>query len=189
MASSAPVLSAGDLLLGRYRVVERMTEGGHSVVYRVEDERLRRPACAKVLNVNGADERVRGIIEQHFIQEVFVLARLPHAGTVQIYDFGYLSGSSPTPDVPFQICEYLTGGPLSRWVKQKERLSPGETLAMTLQLCSTLAEVHSAGLIHGDVKPQNVLLARPPAGGWPSWPTSASLSSPSRGARGRAARC
>jgi serine/threonine protein kinase len=153
-----PSLSAGDVLLGRYRVIERMTEGGHSVVYRVEDERLRRPACAKILNVDGVDDRVRKVIEQHFVQEVFVLARLPHASTVQIYDFGYLSGPGPA-EVPFQICEYLTGGPLSQWVKKKQRLSASEALAMTLQLCGALAEVHAAGLIHGDVKPQNVLLA------------------------------
>lgn len=158
--AASPSLSAGDLLLGRYRVVERLTEGGHSVVYRVEDERLRRAACAKVLNLDGIDERVRKIIQHHFIQEVFMLARLPHASTVQIYDFGYLSGEGPGgSDIPFQICEYLDGGPLSRWVKKKQRLSAGETLSMTLQLCGALAEVHSAGLIHGDVKPQNVLLA------------------------------
>jgi serine/threonine protein kinase len=165
MAGSTPQpsLSAGDLLLGRYRVVERMTEGGHSVVYRVEDERLRRPACAKVLNVDGIDERVRRVIEQHFVQEVFVLARLPHASTVQIYDFGYL-GEPQATQVPFQICEYLTGGPLSRWVKKKQRLSPTEALSMTLHLCGALAEVHAAGLIHGDVKPQNVLLAETATG-------------------------
>jgi serine/threonine protein kinase len=155
-----PSLSAGDLLLGRYRIVERITEGGHSIVYRVEDERLRRAACAKVLNLNGMDERLRKVIEHHFVQEVFVLARLPHASTVQIYDFGYLTGEGPEgSDIPFQICEYLAGGPLSRWVKKKQRLSSSEALPMTLQLCGALAEVHSAGLIHGDVKPQNVLLA------------------------------
>jgi serine/threonine-protein kinase len=158
-----PSLSAGDLLLGRYRVVERMTEGGHSVIYRVEDERLRRPACAKVLNAEAMDERVRRVIENHFVQEVFVLARLPHASTVQIYDFGYLGGPEPAA-VPFQICEYLTGGPLSRWVKDKQRLSVRETLGMTLDLCGALAEVHAAGLIHGDVKPQNVLLAETTSG-------------------------
>jgi serine/threonine protein kinase len=155
-----PSLSAGDLLLGRYRIIERITEGGHSVVYRVEDERLRRAACAKVLSLDKIDERVRKVIEQHFVQEVFLMARLPQASTVQIYDFGYLTGEGPGgSDIPFQICEYLAGGPLSRWVKKKERLSIAEALSMALQLCGALAEVHSAGLVHGDVKPQNVLLA------------------------------
>jgi len=156
--STPPPLSAGDLLLGRYRVVERITEGGHSVVYRVEDERLRRPACAKILNVDGVDDRIRKVVEQHFVQEVFVLARLSHASTVQIYDFGYLAGAGG-PALPFQICEYLGGGSLSRWVKKRERLSVSEALAITVRLCGALAEVHASGLIHGDVKPQNVLLA------------------------------
>jgi serine/threonine protein kinase len=156
--STAPSLSAGDLLLGRYRVVERMAEGGHSVLYRVEDERLRRAACAKILNVEGVDDRIRKVVLHHFLQEVFVLARLSHASTVQIYDFGYLE-SAGAAGIPFQICEYLGGGPLSRWVKNKRRLSASEALSMTLHLCGALAEVHAAGLVHGDVKPQNVLLA------------------------------
>src|SRR4051812_35351704 len=158
--AAGPPLSAGDLLLDRYRIVELMTQGGHSLVYRVDDERLRRPACAKVMNVDGLDDRLRKVIEQHFVQEVFVLSRLSHAHTVQIYDFGYLDRPSlHGADTPFQICELLDGGPLSRFVKKRERLSVAETLSMTSQLCGALAEVHHAGLIHGDVKPQNVLLS------------------------------
>lgn len=158
-------LAEGDLLLGRYRIGERLAEGGHSLVYRVDDERLRRPACAKILNVAGAEERVRRIVEQHFVQEVFLLARLSHASTVQIYDFGYLANpAADGAEVPFQICELVGGGPLSRWVKQRGPLAPVEAARMALPLCRTLAEVHAAGLIHRDVKPQNILLS-PTTGG------------------------
>jgi serine/threonine protein kinase len=161
--AQSPV-SVGDLLLGRYRIADRMAEGGHSLIYRLEDERLRRPACAKVFHLRDPDPGVRQIVEKRFVQEAFLLARLAHPGLVQIYDFGYLAAGRTTPECPFQICELVTGGPLSRWVKRRGHLGPREVLATMMPLCRALADVHAARLVHLDVKPQNVLLARTATG-------------------------
>jgi serine/threonine-protein kinase len=162
----APV-AAGDLLLERYRVIDRLAEGGHSMLFQLEDERLRRPACAKIFHLEGAEENVRLAVEQRFVQEAFLLARLAHPGTLSIYDFGYLGagGEGETRgDRPFQICELVRGGPLSRWVKRRGHLGPREVLATILPLCEALADVHAARLVHLDVKPQNILLERTVSG-------------------------
>jgi serine/threonine protein kinase len=161
--SQSPV-AIGDLLLGRYRIADRLAEGGHSLIYRLEDERLRRPACAKVFHVRDGDAGVRQAVEKRFVQEAFLLARLAHPGLVQIYDFGYLAADHAGPERPFQICELVTGGPLSRWVKRRGRLGPREVLGTMMPLCRALADVHAARLVHLDVKPQNVLLARTATG-------------------------
>jgi serine/threonine protein kinase len=160
-------VAPGDLLLDRYRVIDRLAEGGHSMLFQLEDERLRRPACAKIFHLEGADESVRLAVEQRFVQEAFLLARLAHPGTLAIYDFGYLGagGEGDTRgDRPFQICELVRGGPLSRWVKRRGHLGPREVLATILPLCEALADVHAARLVHLDVKPQNILLERTVSG-------------------------
>ena len=165
--SDAPV-SAGDLLLGRYRVTDRLAEGGHSLIYKVEDERLRRAACAKIFHLDGAAAEVRQAVERRFVHEAYLLARLSHPGTVQIYDFGYMAEPGAAgQELPFQVCELVNGGPLSRWVKRRGRLAPREVLSTIVPLCRALADVHASRLVHLDVKPQNILLARTATGPMP----------------------
>ncbi len=164
-AAPAPV-SVGQVLLGRYRVTSLLAEGGHSLIYRAEDERLRRPACVKVLRFATQDESLRSTIEERFVQEAFLLARLCHPATLRIFDFGYLrlQLDGVEREVPFQVTELVGGGPLSRWVKKRERITPPELTALISPLARALAEVHGAGVVHLDIKPQNVLLARTAAG-------------------------
>jgi serine/threonine protein kinase len=158
-------IAVGDVLLKRYRIMELLAEGGHSTVYRAEDERLRRPVCVKVLRRSAIDPLFRRVVEQRFVQEAFVMARLCHPSTIRVYDFGYLRGEDPDEtEIPFQVCELIPGGPLSRWVKKRIRLDPIEVLGLVIPLCHALAEVHANGLVHLDVKPQNILLVKTPSG-------------------------
>jgi serine/threonine-protein kinase len=152
----------GEILLGRYRVLDQLAEGGHSVIYRAEDERLRRPACVKLLRLPPIDEAFRSAIEERFVKEAFLLGRLCHPTTIKIFDFGYFR---PRPknqnrEIPFQITELVAGGPLSRFVKRRGRLGAAELLSLLGPVARALAEVHAAGIAHLDVKPQNILLAR-----------------------------
>jgi serine/threonine protein kinase len=162
------LISPGELLLGRYRVHERLAEGGHSVVYRAEDERLRRPACVKLLRLPTRDPAFCAAIEQRFVQEAFLLARLTHPATVKILDFGYIRAAGEADggarEVPFQVTELVSGGPLSRWVKKRGHLSAAEVVALLTPVARALAEVHDAGVAHLDLKPQNILLARTSSG-------------------------
>jgi serine/threonine protein kinase len=162
----------GELLLGRYRVVDQLAEGGHSVIFRAEDERLRRPACVKLLRLPNIDPAFRTAIEERFVKEAFLLGRLCHPTTIKIFDFGYFrtrsrgdkadkaDKRSGTGEIPFQVSELISGGPLSRWVKRRGRLGAAELLALMTPIARALSEVHSAGIAHLDVKPQNILLAR-----------------------------
>jgi hypothetical protein len=137
-------------------------------VYRAEDERLRRPACVKLLRLPTRDPAFCAAIEQKFVQEAFLLARLTHPATVKILDFGYVrapgEGDGGAREVPFQVTELVSGGPLSRWVKKRGRLSAAEVVAILTPITRALAEVHDAGVAHLDLKPQNILLARTPSG-------------------------
>jgi serine/threonine protein kinase len=158
-------VAVGDLLLKRYRIVELLAEGGHSHVFRAQDERLRRPACVKVLRRGAIDPLFRRAVEQRFVQEAFLLARLCHPSTIRVYDFGYLRpGGGDEAELPFQVCELISGGPLSRWVKKRIRLDPLEVLGLVIPIANALAEVHASGLVHLDIKPQNILLCNTPSG-------------------------
>jgi serine/threonine protein kinase len=169
------LIAPGEILLGRYRVQDRLAEGGHSQVFRAEDERLRRPACVKLLRLPTEDPVFRAAIEERFVQEAFLLARLAHPATVKILDFGYVQlvvpaegeagGAAPVArEVPFQVTELVGGGPLSRWVKKRGSLSAREVLTILAPIARALAEAHHGGVAHLDVKPQNILLARTAAG-------------------------
>ena len=152
---------AGDLLLGRYRVQELIAEGGQSLVYRVDDERLHRPACAKVFHVPGMAADSAAVVERSFVAEAFLLSGLCDPGTLQIYDFGYLPAAlEGRPPTPVQVCELVNDGPLSTLVKHRGALKPREVLSVMLPICRALAELHRAGVVHLDVKPQNILLGR-----------------------------
>jgi serine/threonine protein kinase len=146
----------GDLLLGRYRAIELIAEGGQSLIWRVTDERLKRPACAKAFHGAAFSTSVRRIVEQAFVEEAYLLARFAHPAALEIYDFGILESAG----VPVQICELVNGGPLSDWVAREGPLAPADVLGLLPPMVRVLAELHDSGIVHLDVKPQNILIRR-----------------------------
>ena len=132
--SSAP-LSPGDLVLDRYRAVEHIANGGHSVVYLGRDERLARPVCIKAYTRYPGDPGISQTSYEHFVQEAFALSRLTHPNTLRIYDFGHLAGDPAHDDdrIPFHVCEYMNGGTLAQLVRERgalpvpARYRPGST--------------------------------------------------------------
>lgn len=151
-----PEIKPGDLVLDRYRVVEQIASGGHSVVYLGQDERLSRPVCVKVFSGLGGKSGVGRTSYEHFVQEAFALSRLTHPNTLRIYDFGYL-GNQDADGMPLQVCEYMNGGTLSHIVREKGPQSLVETARVINAMCAALAEAHSLGIVHRDIKPQNIL--------------------------------
>lgn len=157
--STAPKASAvkpGDLVLDRYRVVEQIASGGHSVVYRGTDERLSRPVCIKLFSGLGGKSGVGRTSYEHFVQEAFALSRLTHPNTLRIYDFGHL-GAKDEEGMPLQVCEYMNGGTLSQIVREQGKRAIDETSQVIGAMCAALAEAHGLGIVHRDIKPQNIL--------------------------------
>jgi serine/threonine-protein kinase len=146
----------GDLVLDRYRVVEQIASGGHSVVFRGTDERLSRPVCIKVFSGLGGKSGVGRTSYEHFVQEAFALSRLTHPNTLRIYDFGHL-GAKGDDGMPLQVCEFMNGGTLSMIVREKGVQSVAETARIIGAMCAALSEAHALGIVHRDIKPQNIL--------------------------------
>jgi serine/threonine-protein kinase len=147
----------GQRIMDRYRISERVARGGMSVVYRGEDERLRRPVCVKVFC--GLDPSRPGYktVHEHFVQEAFALSTLRHPNTIRIYDFGYLEDQLATP---FFVVEYADGGTLKEFVRKHGPLSAHETFEILEPIAEALREAHAAGIIHRDIKPSNILFTR-----------------------------
>jgi serine/threonine protein kinase len=142
-------------VLGRYTILQRIGMGGMSVVYRGQDERLRRPVCLKVFFGLERRQVEYQTAYEHFVQEAFALSQLQHPNTLRIYDFGYLGVE---PYSPFQVSELMSGGTLEQLIKRVGRLAAPEVLEILAPVCETLAEAHGRGIIHRDIKPSNLLL-------------------------------
>jgi serine/threonine-protein kinase len=155
-AVKAPEIKVGDVMLDRYKVVEQIGSGGHSVVYRGTDERLNRPVCIKIFSGLGGDTGVGRTSYEHFVQEAFALSRLTHPNTLRIYDFGHL-GPKDAAGMPLQVCEYMNGGTLSNIIREQGKQSLEETVRVTTAMCAALSEAHALGIVHRDIKPQNIL--------------------------------
>jgi serine/threonine-protein kinase len=157
-ATPTHAIDVGDVVLERYKVVEQIASGGHSVVFRGQDERLSRPVCIKVFSGLGGQSGVGRTSYEHFVQEAFALSRLTHPNTLRIYDFGHL-GPKDEAGMPLQVCEFMNGGTLSMIVREQGKQSLGETVRIMSAMCSALAEAHGLGIVHRDIKPQNILFA------------------------------
>jgi len=146
----------GDFVLDRYRIVEQIASGGHSVVFLGQDERLSRPVCIKVFSGLGGNSGVGRTSYEHFVQEAFALSRLTHPNTLRIYDFGHL-GPKDADGMPLQVCEFMNGGTLSQVIREQGTQSLAETVRVINAMCLALGEAHGLGIVHRDIKPQNIL--------------------------------
>jgi eukaryotic-like serine/threonine-protein kinase len=134
---------------GRYAIERTLGTGGMAVVYLARDEELGRPVAIKVLVERfSGDEEFR----ERFVREARMAAGLAHPNIVSIYDAGEEDGK------PFIVMEYVEGTTLADEVARRKRIPPDEVVDLALQACGALAHAHDAGLVHRDVKPQNLLL-------------------------------
>jgi len=146
----------GTLVDGRYRIRGRVARGGMATVYMGVDERLERTVALKI--INPAQVREARFVER-FTDEAKTIALLTHPNVVAVYDQGTHGG------LPYLVMEYVRGRTLRDVLAERGRLNPGEALAILEQMLSAIAAAHRAGLVHRDVKPENVLVAEAPSGG------------------------
>jgi beta-lactam-binding protein with PASTA domain/serine/threonine protein kinase len=145
---SDPML--GRLLDGRYRVGARIARGGMATVYEAEDLRLERTVAIKIMHPGMGDDDE---FAARFVGEARSAARLSHPNVVSVYDQGNDDG------VVFLAMELVAGHTLRDAIGKEAPMRPGRALALLEPVVSALAAAHRAGLVHRDVKPENVLLA------------------------------
>jgi beta-lactam-binding protein with PASTA domain/serine/threonine protein kinase len=153
--------TVADTLIGttidaRYRITGRVARGGMATVYTATDERLERTVALKIIHPSQATN-VHFV--DRFTDEAKTIARLTHPNIVAVYDQGRHQG------LPYLIMEYVQGHTLRDVLTQRRRLNPVEALAILEQMLAAIAAAHRAGLVHRDVKPENVLVAEAPSGG------------------------
>jgi hypothetical protein len=141
-------------LIGDYVVDERRSRGGFAVVYRAQDPRGR-PVAVKVLRRDLASTETL----RRFEREAETLKRLRHPNIVELLDYGQL-----TTGQPYMVLEWLEGRTLRAEIDQRGPLAPSDTLAILEELGGALAAAHALGVIHRDIKADNVMAL--PQGDW-----------------------
>jgi len=139
-----------DMVFGRrYRVTERIGSGGMADVYKAVDETLGRTVAVKVLHERFSTDPE---FVQRFRHEASAAANLSHPGIVNIYDYGVENGTY------YIVMELVRGTDLKRVVKERGALDPMKVADYGAQACSALTVAHGYGIIHRDIKPQNIVL-------------------------------
>jgi serine/threonine protein kinase/tetratricopeptide (TPR) repeat protein len=152
MASNLPNLKPGDVVAGRFRVVEMIGSGGFSVVYRAHQEEMNRFVALKVLKPTASNDEK---IVERFRREALYASHLTHPNTITLFDYG------TTEDALCYIAmEYLVGMDLSEVVQRHVPMDLQRVWRILVQTCRSLAEAHRLGLVHRDLKPENIFLCQ-----------------------------
>jgi serine/threonine-protein kinase len=141
-------LGPGALFAGRYEILSRLGEGGMGTVFRARDRELDDEVALKVLK--PASEGVS--LTEALRQEIKLARMITHVNVVRVHDFGELEG------LRFLTMEYVPGTTLRELLDGRRGLELTPALQIAKQICRGLTAVHKAGIVHGDLKPQNVMV-------------------------------
>jgi len=145
----------GQLIEDRYKVIEKLGEGGMSLVYRAEDKETGQMVVLKFLKEGITSRRVEDVLR--FQREAGAIAKLEHPGIMKVY------GTGEYKQTPYIVMELLQGKSLADLFKEKRRFNVEESVEIVLQISEVLNYVHGKGIIHRDLKPGNIMLLWQPA--------------------------
>lgn len=141
----------GKMLDDRYEIREIIGEGGMAIVYRALDHRLNRDVAVKIMRDEmAADEEFR----RRFCTESHAVAMLSHPNIVAVYDVSH------NDNVEYIVMELVDGITLKQYMERKGMVAWKEVVHFTKQISKALAHAHERGIIHRDIKPQNIMLLR-----------------------------
>jgi len=149
-ASLTPaVIEPGSVLGSRFEILQLLGEGGMGAVYKAHDRELDRDVALKLIRSELARNPE---ILQRFKQELILARQVTHRNVIRIFDLGQADGHK------YITMEYLDGRDLRAVLREKGKLSPEEGAKIVLQICRALEAAHGEGVIHRDLKPQNIML-------------------------------
>jgi serine/threonine protein kinase len=158
--SALPSMESGKLLEGKYRLEEKIGEGGLSRIFRGVHLPLDRSVAIKIL-LPAPAVREKAQAQARFRLEGMISARLQHPNAVTVFDFGSSEGT------PFLVMELLKGNNLAEELAKKKLLSPKRCVELLLPICQALSYAHQLHIIHRDIKPENIFLHQTPYGEMP----------------------
>jgi serine/threonine protein kinase/tetratricopeptide (TPR) repeat protein len=142
-------LTRGSVFAGRYEIIEELGKGGMGKVYRVEDKKIKEELALKLIKPEiAADKKT---IER-FSNELKMAHKISHRNVSNMYHLGEEKGTY------FITMEYVSGEDLKSFIRRAGPLSAGKTIFITKQVCEGLAEAHRLGVVHRDLKPQNIMI-------------------------------
>ncbi|WP_025747059.1 Stk1 family PASTA domain-containing Ser/Thr kinase [Caldicoprobacter faecalis] len=140
----------GRILGGRYELEEKIGSGGMAIVYKAKCHLLKRHVAVKVLRPELVEDEE---FVARFKRESQAAASLSHPNIVNIYDVGEENG------IYYIVMEYIKGKTLKEYIREKGKLDWEEAVRIAIQICSALKHAHKNGIIHRDIKPQNILVS------------------------------
>jgi eukaryotic-like serine/threonine-protein kinase len=145
---NVPLMQTGDVMGGRYEILQMLGEGGMGAVYKARDRELDRFVALKLIRPELA---ANPSILARFKQELLLSREVTHKNVIRIYDLGDADG------VKFITMEYVEGRDLRSLIQEKQKFPPEEAVELMQQVCRALEAAHSLGIIHRDLKPQNIM--------------------------------
>ena len=142
-------VSPGSVIAGRYEIIQLLGEGGMGAVYKAHDRELGRDVALKLIRSELARNPE---ILARFKQELILARQVTHRNVIRIFDIGQADGFR------FITMEYLEGRDLRAVLREKGKLPGEEAAKIVLQICRALEAAHGEGVIHRDLKPQNIML-------------------------------
>jgi tetratricopeptide (TPR) repeat protein/predicted Ser/Thr protein kinase len=139
----------GTLLADRYEILELLGQGGMGAVYKARDTELERLVALKLIRPDLASNPE---ILRRFKQELILAREVTHRNVIRIFDLGQAKGFK------FITMEFVEGRDLRAILRERGKLPPEETVRIIAQVCRALESAHAAGVVHRDLKPQNIML-------------------------------
>lgn len=139
--------------LGAYLIQSKLGEGGMARVYKAYHARLHREAAIKIITPTVRDPHELAEFHARFEREAQLIASLEHRNIVAVYDF------DDRGDITYLVMQYIGGGTLRNHLRSGQPMEPRRSAHYTLQMARALHHAHQRGIVHRDVKPQNMLVS------------------------------